>query len=262
MKRILPPLESRPPHPPLVQDIHPNARILVIEDDPDIRRALEHDLALGGFEVILAPSGSLGLLRARETEPQLILLDLTLPDFDGLEVARRLRRFSSVPLIVLSGRDSLEDKLRLLGAGADDYLVKPFHTPELMARIGVQMRRSSGEDTVQVGALRFDVLSRQCTFGGVPVPLSPTEMNILLLLARSPGRVFSRQEIIKVVWPSGLPEGSNVLDVHIANARAKLREIGAFGVLRTIRGLGYALRVPPASGTPDRQTPAPRRSIS
>ena len=206
-------------------------RILIIEDDLDIANVLRMDLTDAGFEVDHADSAMNGLIKAREEQPTLILLDLGLPDFDGGDVVQRLRKNSAVPIIVLTARDTVEEKVRLLGLGAD----------ELLARVKVQLRQRTTE-SLTMGDLTLDPQKRLVTFKGDELRLSPKEFDILALLIRQPGRVYSRHEIGQDIWQGRLPEGSNVVDVHMANLRAKLRDLDGYGLLRTVRGVGYALR--------------------
>ncbi len=216
-------------------------RILVIEDDQDIANVLRLDLTDAGFEVAHADAAMNGLIKAREQHPDLILLDLGLPDFDGGDVVQRLRKNSSVPIIVLTARDTVDEKVRLLGLGADDYVIKPFHPDELLARIKVQLRQR-GSEALTIGDLELDPQKRLARYKTEELHLSPKEFDILALLMRQPGRVYSRQEIGDEIWQGRLPEGSNVVDVHMANLRAKLRDLDGYGLLRTVRGVGYAIR--------------------
>ncbi len=216
-------------------------RILTIEDDPDIAHLLQLDLTDAGYEVLHAGDGMTGLTLARQERPAVVLLDLGLPDFDGAEVLKRLRRTSTVPIIVLTARDTVEEKVRLLGLGADDYVIKPFHPDELIARIQVQLRQKEGE-VLAVGPLTLDPQKRLAYHQDNELLLSPTEFNILEALMQQPGRVVSRKELADTVWQGRLNEGSNVVDVHIANLRGKLRDVDAFRLVRTVRGVGYAIR--------------------
>lgn len=216
-------------------------RILIIEDDTDIANVLKMDLTDAGYDVEHADSAMNGLIRAREDHPALILLDLGLPDFDGGDVVQRLRKNSAVPIIVLTARDTVDEKVRLLGLGADDYLIKPFHPDELIARVKVQLRQRTTE-SLTMGDLTLDPQKRLVMYKAEELRLSPKEFDILALLIRQPGRVYSRQEIGQEIWQGRLPEGSNVVDVHMANLRAKLRDLDGYGLLRTVRGVGYALR--------------------
>ncbi len=216
-------------------------RILVIEDDLDIANVLRLDLSDAGFDIDHADTAMTGLIKAREEHPDLILLDLGLPDFDGGDVVQRLRKNSTVPVIVLTARDTIEERVRLLGLGADDYVIKPFHPDELLARIKVQLRQR-GSESLTLGDLELDPQKRLVRYKSEELRLSPKEFDILALLIRQPGRVYSRQEIGQDIWQGRLPDGSNVVDVHMANLRAKLRDLDGYGLLRTVRGVGYALR--------------------
>ena len=217
-------------------------RILLIEDDAEVARLVELELKEAGFTVEWAKSGMEGLVKHRERKPDLVILDLGLPDLDGAEVARRIRATDDTPILVLTAQDAVERKVGLLSDGADDYLVKPFHPAELLARIQVQLRHREGSEVLSVGRLELYPKRRQVFFGEKEVRLSPKEFELLHLLMSRPGRVFPRQEIEEKVWGKPLGRDSNVLDVHVANLRAKLREAGAYGYLRTVRGLGYAVR--------------------
>lgn len=217
-------------------------RILLIEDDAEVARLVELELKEAGFTVEWAKSGMEGLVKHRERKPDLVILDLGLPDLDGAEVARRIRATDDTPILVLTAQDAVERKVGLLSDGADDYLVKPFHPAELLARIQVQLRHRGGSEVLSVGRLELYPKRRQVFFGETEVRLSPKEFDLLHLLMSRPGRVFPRQEIEEKIWGKSLGRDSNVLDVHVANLRAKLREAGAYGYLRTVRGLGYAVR--------------------
>ena len=219
-------------------------KVLLIEDDPEIARLLQAELGEAGYLVEWASSGMEGLVRLREEPPQLIILDLGLPDIDGAEIARRVKQHGDLPIIVLTATDAVERKVQLLLGGADDYLTKPFHPAELLARVQVQLRRGEGGGVRRVGELELDTETRRLRHGGVEVQLSPKEFALMELLSSRPGRVFSRDEIERHVWGQPLESGSNVVDVHVANLRAKLRDVGAYGYLRTVRGVGYALRQP------------------
>jgi len=221
-----------------------NRKILLIEDDPEIAELLKVELGEAGYVVEWAPSGMEGLVRLRETPPRLIILDLGLPDIDGAEIARRVKQHGDLPIIVLTATDTVERKVQLLLGGADDYLTKPFHPAELLARIQVQLRKGEGGEVRRVGDLQIDTETRRVRHKGVEVQLSPKEFALLDLLSSRPGRVFSRSEIEQHVWGHTLDTNSNVVDVHVANLRAKLRDVGAYGYLRTVRGVGYALRQP------------------
>jgi two-component system, OmpR family, alkaline phosphatase synthesis response regulator PhoP len=216
--------------------------VLIVEDDVDISRLLRLELEEVGYRVSCFDTGMRGLAAIREERPDLIILDLGLPDVSGAEIARRVRRTDPTPIIILTAADDVETKVTLLNAGADDYLAKPFHVEELLARVGVQLRKQGGGSVTRVGELLIDAVRRQVLCGDSEVRLSPREFELLRYLASQPGRVYSRQEIEQSVWGGDLPPSSNVVDVHVANIRGKLREAGGYGVIRTVRGVGYAIK--------------------
>jgi DNA-binding response OmpR family regulator len=218
------------------------ARILVIEDDADILKVVRFELEEAGFQVITAPDGVTGLTTAREENPELVILDLGLPDLDGAEIARRIRKTSDIPIIILTAMDAVSTKVSLLEGGADDYLTKPFEPAELVARVKVQLRRHRGGEVVVLGLLEIHPEKRLVRYNSREIRLSPKEFELLNFLARQPGRVYNREEIERGVWGSDLDDNSNVVDVHMANIRSKLREADGYGVIRTVRGIGYALK--------------------
>jgi len=217
-------------------------RILIVEDDVDILRFLSRELAEAGFEVLAYDTGMRGLSAVRETQPDLVILDLGLPDMSGQEIARRVRRTGDTPILILTASDEVGTKVEMLNAGADDYLAKPFNVQELLARINVQLRKRTLGGAQKIGEMTIDPVRRQVLWSEDEVKLSPREYELLAYLAGQPGRVYSRKEIENNVWGEDLPPSSNVVDVHIANIRSKLREAGGFGVIRTVRGVGYALK--------------------
>lgn len=216
--------------------------ILIIEDDLDISRLLRLELEDAGFEVSSCDSGMRGLSAAREDNPDLVVLDLGLPDLNGAEIARRLRKTTEIPIIILTAKDDVNTKVEMLNSGADDYLAKPFHSDELIARINVQLRRRNFGSTQSVGPMTIDPSRRQVFWDESEVKLSPREFELLVYLCNQPGRVYSREDIEKNVWGDELPPSSNVVDVHIANIRGKLRDAGGYGMIRTVRGIGYAIK--------------------
>lgn len=215
--------------------------ITIIEDDADIARLLQMELEEAEFEVTAYDSGVQGLMAVRERPPDLVILDLGLPDLNGAEIARRIRHTGDIPILILTAADEVQTKVDLLNAGADDYLAKPFHMEELVARVNVQLRKRSQGTVHEVGDLRVDVLGRQAFLGDDELRLSPREFELLVHLVSQPGRVFSREEIEENLWSEGVPS-SNVVDVHVANIRGKLRDAGGFGLIRTVRGVGYAFK--------------------
>lgn len=216
--------------------------IIVVEDDRDIANLLELELGEAGFEVKAYASGMAGLAAVRENSPDLVILDLGLPDLSGAEIARRIRHTGDTPIIILTAADDVDTKVEMLNAGADDYLAKPFHIEELIARAGVQLRKRDSHSTREIGLLSIDPLRREVRWEENEVRLSPREFDLLVYLSGQPGRVYSRQEIELNVWGGELPAASNVVDVHIANIRGKLRDAGGFGIIRTVRGIGYAVK--------------------
>jgi len=183
-----------------------------------------------------------GLRQLREKPPDLVLLDLGLPDGTGHDVLLWIRRQSDLPVIILTAEAHLNTKVELLNLGADDYLVKPFELDELLVRISVRLRRFTG-DVVRFGALTVSVTQRQVSYAGKEALLSPMEFQIVRVLMAEPGRLYSKQEISAELWGGDLPLNRNLLSVHMVNLRTKLQKVGGAGLIRTVRGSGYAMRV-------------------
>ena len=226
-------------------------RILVIDDEARIRRLLELALSNLGWEVFSAPTGAEGLDAARGDKPDVILLDLNLPDMSGADVLARLREWSSVPVIVISVRDAESDIVALLNAGADDYVAKPFYTNELVARIDAVHRRRfpDREPLFRSGRLTVDAERREVSVGGESVRLTPTEYAVLDILVRYAGRIVTRERLLKEVWgPAGdAEEGS--LRVYINALRKKLEiQPSAPELILTDAGVGYRLEILPVVG--------------
>ena len=217
--------------------------ILIVEDEKDIARFIELELQAEGYRTEVAYDGITGLSRFRETNPNLVIMDLMLPVMDGLEVARRIRKTSNVPIIILTAKDRVEDKVEGLDAGADDYLVKPFSIEELLARIRAHLRRVTPAITgeIRVSDLIINLEGREVYRAGRRIEFSNKEFELLELLAKSPGKVFSRFDIEEKVWP-GYQGGSNVVDVYIGYLRKKLEGAGERRLIHTVRGVGYVLR--------------------
>ncbi|GAA1637116.1 response regulator transcription factor [Nonomuraea maheshkhaliensis] len=216
-------------------------RVLLVEDDDRLASALTTALDRHGHQVTRAGLAVDALRLAGGVD--FVLLDLGLPDMDGLDVLRRLRRVSAVPLIVVTARTEEREVLRGLRSGADDYLVKPFRTVELMARMEAVVRRGTRprpprDDVVSVGDVRIDLEYRQVTVAGRPVTLTRREFDLLAMLAREPGVVRGREEILDEVWGDPLLSASRSLDVHVAHLRSKT---GRPGLVETLRGTGYRL---------------------
>lgn len=221
-----------------------------MDDDPDILRILADNLELDGYEVSEASSGQSALKLLKQLEPDLIILDLTLPDIDGIQVCRSIRERSDVPIIMLTARDRVPDKVLGLETGADDYMVKPFDYLELAARIKACLRRQrpwiGGSDVLEVGELRIDVGQKTVWKGQEKIRLTQRQFTLLLLLARNAGRVLNRMEIRRALWPNGeLYADSRAIDVHIQHVRYKLEDNPSTPrYIVTVQGLGYMLSVP------------------
>ncbi|MEV5895276.1 response regulator transcription factor [Nonomuraea fuscirosea] len=216
-------------------------RVLLVEDDDRLASALTTALDRHGHQVTRAGLAVDALRLAGGAD--FVLLDLGLPDMDGLDLLRRLRRVSAVPLIVVTARTEEREVLRGLRSGADDYIVKPFRTVELMARMEAVVRRGTRprpprDDVVSVGDVRIDLEYRQVTVAGEPVTLTRREFDLLAMLAREPGVVRGREEILDEIWGDPLLSASRSLDVHVANLRSKT---GRPALVETLRGTGYRL---------------------
>jgi len=222
-------------------------RILVVDDDPDILRILRDNLELDGYRVITASTGREALHLFEKVPAALIILDLYLPDMDGIQVCRSIREKSSIPVIMLTARDRVPDKVLGLETGADDYLVKPFDYLELAARIRVCLRRQGPvvrpAESIEVGDLRIDLVKNTVWKSEVKVALTRTEFTLLLLLARNVGRVLNRAAIRQTLWPEGeLYRDSRVIDVHVQHLRSKLEDNPAEPqYIVTVPGVGYML---------------------
>jgi two-component system, OmpR family, KDP operon response regulator KdpE len=221
-------------------------RVLVVDDERAIRRYLRAALNAQGSVVSEAPNGNEALQAAALDRPDLIILDLGLPDIDGVEVARRIREWSQVPIIILSVREQESDKIAALDAGADDYLTKPFGTGELMARIRAATRRSmhpESEPVMEVGKLKVDLARRRVTVDNVEVALTPTEYDILRLLAQNIGKMLTHRQILQNVWGQVYGEDLHLLRVNISNLRRKIEpDPGRPRYILTEAGVGYRLR--------------------
>ena len=221
-------------------------RILVVDDEVAIQRFLKTVLGSEGFSVHQAETGNLALVAAAVVRPELILLDLGLPDLDGVEVIKRIREWSPVPIIVLSVRDQEEAKVKALDAGADDYLTKPFGSGELLARIRVALRRAvheAPEPVYKIGELEVDLGHRRVTVAGREVQLTPTEYDLLRYLVNQAGKVLTHRQILKQIWGVGYLEQPHVLRVNISNLRHKLEtDSSRPRYILTEAGVGYRLK--------------------
>jgi len=220
-------------------------RILIIEDEPEIAGYLRRGLVLEGYQVTVASDGPSGLAAARESPHDLVVLDLMLPGIDGLEVAKRLRAASDIPIIILTARDAVADRVRGLETGADDYLVKPFAFEELLARIRVQLRRrqaGSQSEVLRFGKLTLDTAARELRIGDRRVELTAKEYELLELFMRHPNQVLTREVIYDRVWGYDFGGESNIIEVYVRYLRQKLEANGEPRVIQTVRGAGYILR--------------------
>lgn len=224
-----------------------NERILIIEDDEGIVKILKRSLAYEGYQVEAAYDGEKGLQAARERHPDLVILDLMLPSIDGVEVCMRLRASSKVPILMLTARDSLQDRVEGLDAGADDYVVKPFELDELVARVRALLRRSQPErtPTLNFADLTLDTSTREASRKNRKISLTAKEYDLLELFLRHPRQVLTREVIFDRVWGYDFGGESNVLDVYIRYLRQKLEASGEPRLLHTIRSVGYVLRENP-----------------
>ncbi|MCI2400331.1 response regulator [Aliiroseovarius subalbicans] len=224
-----------------------NPRILVIEDEPSQVELLRYNFTRQGFQVDIADDGEEGLLAAKESPPDLILLDWMLPNLSGIEVCRQLRRDKrtrEIPIIMLTARSEERDKIRGLDIGADDYVSKPYLIKELTARVRAALRRPiarvfSGQLTV--GALDVDIEKHTVSLAGKRLQTSPTEFRLLVTLMQSPGRVFSRTQLLDLVWGISSDVDTRTVDVHIGRLRRTLKQAGCGEMVRTERGFGYAI---------------------
>ncbi|NUR69304.1 MAG: response regulator [Hamadaea sp.] len=219
-------------------------RVLVVDDDRQLLRALRIALAARGYEVVLAPDGTTGLAAAQHTPPDLMIVDLGLPDLDGVAVVQAIRGWSSVPILVLSARLTEQSKIDALDAGADDYVTKPFGMGELLARIRAAMRRTTPADTpavVTTAAFSVDLAAKRAVdAAGSEVRLTPTEWHLLEMLLRNPDRLITHQQLLQEVWGPRYSTETNYLRVHMANLRRKLEpDPSRPRYLRTDPGLGY-----------------------
>ncbi len=225
--------------------------ILVVEDEPQIAGLVRDYLEHAGFAVIAAADGVAALALARARRPDALVLDLGLPRVDGLDVIRALRRDSRVPIVILSARGDESDRVAGLELGADDYVVKPFSPRELVARVRAVLRRSDAallaDERIVSGDLAVDLVRRRVTAAGRPVALTPTEFELLATLAREPGRVWTRSQLLDAVHGFSLETYERAIDGHIRNLRRKLEPDDASPrYVRTVHGVGYALVEPDA----------------
>ncbi|MGV2918078.1 response regulator transcription factor [Streptomyces alfalfae] len=227
-------------------------RILIVDDEPAVREALQRSLAFEGYGTEVAVDGADALDKTAAYRPDLVVLDIQMPRMDGLTAARRLRATgSTTPILMLTARDTVGDRVTGLDAGADDYLVKPFELDELFARIRALLRRSSYAagagraeegDTLAFADLRMDLATREVTRGGRTVELTRTEFTLLEMFLAHPRQVLTREQILKAVWGFDFEPSSNSLDVYVMYLRRKTEAAGEPRLVHTVRGVGYVLR--------------------
>ncbi|GAA0696071.1 MULTISPECIES: response regulator transcription factor [Streptomyces] len=229
------------------------ARILIVDDEPAVREALHRSLVFEGYATETAVDGLDALAKVGSYDPELIVLDVLMPRMDGLTAARRLRATGvTLPILMLTARDTVGDRVTGLDAGADDYLVKPFELDELLARIRALLRRSSyaaqqgaalpEEDVLTFGDLRMDLTTREVARGGRRVELTRTEFTLLEMFLAHPRQVLTREQILKAVWGFDFEPSSNSLDVYVMYLRRKTEAGGEPRLVHTVRGVGYVLR--------------------
>ncbi len=223
-------------------------KILVVEDERQIARMVQAYLSKEGFRVEVAFDGEEGWIRFREGKPDLVILDLMLPRLHGLELARRIRGQSTVPIIMLTARAEEADRVAGLELGADDYVTKPFSLRELAARVRAVLRRVEGaaaRDALELGPLKIDFAAREVYLNGNPVELTPTEFDLLAYLARHPGRVFTRTELLEAIQERSYASLPRTIDSHIKNLRQKVEPDPAEPrYILTVHGVGYKFRPP------------------
>jgi two-component system OmpR family response regulator len=223
------------------------AKILLVEDDPAIVEVVRLGLSYEGAEVLVASDGVHAVQQHRHAEPDLVLLDLMLPRLDGLEVLERIRAHRDTPVIVITARDGLEDRVGGLEAGADDYVTKPFQFPELVARMRAVLRRRGAardrdDEVIEAGDLRIDPAAHTVTRDGAPVQLSARQFAILELLARNARRVLSKEQIFESVWGSSHMGDPNIVEQQISALRERIGDREGRRRIHTVRGVGYVLR--------------------
>jgi DNA-binding response OmpR family regulator len=218
--------------------------VLVIEDEIEIARVVRDYLRNAGFEVIVVGDGGSAVASVRSAKPDLLVLDLGLPGRDGLDVAREIRRWSDTPIVMLTARGDETDRIVGLEIGADDYVVKPFSPKELVARVRAVLRRTRtaarGDEVVRAGDVEIDTAKMRVSVGGTQVDLTPTEFQLLATLAREPGRVFTRSQLLDAVHGVAIESYERAIDAHVKNIRRKIEpEPGSPRYVVTVHGVGY-----------------------
>lgn len=229
------------------------ARILIVDDEETMRHLLSYHLREAGYETEESESGKNALKKITQHPYQCVLLDIMMPIMDGWEACRQIRQYSSVPIIMLTARDDLADKVKGLQIGADDYITKPFNKEELLARVQAVLRRNQQVGIAQVEnqagvlsyrGIRLNPEKREVFFQDHPLILTRTEYEMLQLFLKHPGRVFSREDLLNLIWSSTEVEDYRTVDTHIKNVREKLRNAGAIAhdIIKTVWGVGYKLQ--------------------
>lgn len=221
------------------------ANILLVEDDPAVLSSLKRRLDFEGYSVDLAETGTEAIERFSAKRPDLILLDLMLPEIDGFQIIEEVRSSSNVPILIITAKSGVGDLVSGFERGADDYLVKPFVIEELLARIRALIRRASQKDAAEMlifGDLTLNLLTRKVTRGGSQITLTPREFSILEYFLNHKGQVLSREQIFEAVWGTDHMGDSNIIDVNIRSIREKTETGGAQRLIQTVRGIGYTLR--------------------
>ncbi len=220
-----------------------SVRVMVVDDSPDILSIVQRGLQRRGYEVVACADGDSALKTFSREIPDLVVLDLLLPDADGIDLCYQLQEMAEVPVIMLTSRDGVSDRVEGLRAGADDYVVKPFAMEELVARIeAVLRRRPASPSTISYEDLVLDVDAHMVTREGQAVPLTPKEFTLLEVMARKPNRVFTRETLMSLLWPGSESVDDNLLDAHATNLRQKLEAGGGRRLIQTVRGIGFVLR--------------------
>ena len=226
----------------------PRPRVLVVDDDKAVRESLRRSLEFNGYDVSLAGDGAEALARIAATDPDVVVMDVMMPRLDGLEATKALRKAGNdLPIIVLTARDAVGDRVEGLDAGADDYLTKPFALQELLARLRALLRRAvpteeDGEETLSFSDLTMNVTTREVRRGSRSIDLTRTEFTLLELFLRRPRRVLDRSFILEEVWGYDFPTTANSLEVYVGYLRRKTEAGGGTRLLHTVRGVGYVLR--------------------
>jgi two-component system, OmpR family, KDP operon response regulator KdpE len=230
------------------------AKVLVIDDDPSLLRALRLGLQAGGHDVITAVNGEQGISQTARSSPDIVVLDLGLPDIDGQSVCKRIRQWSKVPIIILSASGTEDRKVAALDGGADDYVTKPFGMAELEARIRTALRHrivdvdDAPPATITVGSLDLDLVHHQAQIRGAPVDLTAKEFDVLSFLARHAGRTCTHQMILSAVWGTGYGREAQYLHAYVHRLRQKLDD-GSGTLIRTAPGVGYSLSPGPGAAS-------------